>query len=1028
MKRIWLALAAVWGLAAAETYGSPLPDDRLLEALIRIPSVSADVAKVNEAVDFFRGELTAQGLACRVETMPNGRRVLFAANVDGKTPDVLLSAHLDVVPAQSPDQFAPRRENGRIYGRGASDCKEHCVLAARLMRELKGKVSVGCVFGSDEEMGGASTVFMLEQGYAAKKLVVVMDSEQYAITTVQKGLAHYVVSKDVPAVHTGMVKGPVPNAVRDLTKGYFDLTAELPEHEDGSWRDIVSLVNVSGGSEHAELKLCLRVTDAASWTRYEELIRQKLGGTLTCLRKGDPVYVDESHPLLLDFRRRLRERWPERNVDFYRLNSSTDARHLQRLKLPMLIIGVDARGAHAKSEYVILQSIDEHAELIGRFLEDHFRGSGSPEPQVKTDALGTVAAKLTAARQARAAGESGTITIRMPAGVHRLSESLDFSEDDHDLVFAGEKGAVLSGGLDVGGWTDTGKGWWEAAVPAGADGRPAYFEELWVNGRRAERARFPNAGGYLDVSEARQAAVTNGTRVAYENTVRLADGALAALGPVSAAELETAQACCVSKWSFARLKPQALDAAKGELRVVVPSAWRAWNRWAPNSTVVFFENVRSAFDAPGEWFYDRPAGKVLYRPRPGETPAGIRAVAPSALTRLVNLRGRNIVFRDLAFEHTAAPDQRTGRAGLPTESYQHQAASGTDAAVFADHARNCRFERCRIAHTGNYAVKLSDGSVSNAIVGCTFEDLGAGGVWMGSERPHFPGGRQSRCVIEALTSDSVAFNVVSNTTIAGAGRFNPEGCGVAITHASDCRVVRCDISDILYTGVSVGWTWGFGGSIAQRNEIAFNRIWNLGQGVMSDLGGVYTLGTSFGTRVHDNVIHDVRSRSYGGWALYTDEGSEDIVMERNLCWNTTDGGFHQHFGTGCHIRNNIFAWNRMAGAVRTSRDVVDRIPCSLHFYNNIVLVREGPLVGKSARKVRGVWANNLWWDVRGREKAEFDGLGWEAWRACGKETGGVFADPQFRNAEAFDFRLKPTSPALSLGFRPWDYAAAGRKD
>ena len=120
---------------------------------------------------------------------------------------------------------------------------------------------------------------------------------------------------------------------------------------------------------------------------------------------------------------------------------------------------------------------------------------GALELWAGTDARGSVAAKLAEARRARAAGEGGTITIRVPAGVHRLSESLDFTDDDHDLVFAGEKGAVLSGGLDVGGWTDTGKGWWEAPVPAGADGRPAYFEELWVNGRRAERARFPNAGG-----------------------------------------------------------------------------------------------------------------------------------------------------------------------------------------------------------------------------------------------------------------------------------------------------------------------------------------------------------------------------------------------------------------------------------------------------------------------------------------------------------------------------------------------------
>ena len=194
---------------------------------------------------------------------------------------------------------------------------------------------------------------------------------------------------------------------------------------------------------------------------------------------------------------------------------------------------------------------------------------------------------------------------------------------------------------------------------------------------------------------------------------------------------------------------------------------------------------------------------------------------------------------------------------------------------------------------------------------------------------------------------------------------------------------------------------------------------------MSDMGGVYTLGTSFGTRVHHNVVHDVWACAYGGWALYTDEGSEGITMDHNLCWNTTDGGFHQHYGSGCVIRNNIFAWNRKLGVVRMNRKVVQEIPCSLHFVNNIVVVREGPLVGIGPRGVDGVWAGNLWYDYSG-EKPQFDGLDWEGWRACGKEIGGVYADPQFVDADADDFRLKPGSPAFALGFEMWDWSNAGR--
>ena len=82
--------------------------------------------------------------------------------------------------------------------------------------------------------------------------------------------------------------------------------------------------------------------------------------------------------------------------------------------------------------------------------------------------------------------------------------------------------------------------------------------------------------------------------------------------------------------------------------------------------------------------------------------------------------------------------------------------------------------------------------------------------------------------------------------------------------------------------------------------------------------------------------------------------------------------------------------------------------------------------GRGARGVGGIWAGNLWYDFSGRPP-DFDGLGWDKWRTCGKEAGGAYADPLFANAAANDFRLTPGSPAFALGFEAWDYSAAGRR-
>ena len=372
-KKKHLAQIALLAVAFAVGVAGAAESDLVrLEKLIRIPSVSSNIVEVNRAVDFLDGELRRDGLYRQIETMPDGRRVLFAANESTKRPDILLSAHLDVVPEKDPSQFVPRRENGRIYGRGASDCKEHVVLCARLMRELKGRVSIGAIFGSDEEIGGMSTAFMLDKGYGAAKMVIVLDSEQFAITTRQKGLARYVIEADAPPTHAGMVKGAPPNAVRELIRSYEAAAAEFPDFEDGTWRDVMMLERVSGTREHAEMEISVRCARKGGFESIENLLRNKFNRDLRCLRKGEAVLLDETQPYLVAFRERMRRAWPNRKVDFYHLNSSTDARHLQRLNLPMLILGVDARGAHTATEYVEIPSLDEYAVLIESYLMDEF--------------------------------------------------------------------------------------------------------------------------------------------------------------------------------------------------------------------------------------------------------------------------------------------------------------------------------------------------------------------------------------------------------------------------------------------------------------------------------------------------------------------------------------------------------------------------------------------------------------------------------------------------------------------------------
>jgi hypothetical protein len=669
-------------------------------------------------------------------------------------------------------------------------------------------------------------------------------------------------------------------------------------------------------------------------------------------------------------------------------------------------------------------------------------GAAPKELTVATDGMSPKDA-LVAIRSAKEKGDSNPWTVHVKPGVYVLKEPLVFTPADSGtpeapVRWVGDGGeAVFSGGEPLADWRDKGNGVWSAPIPKTPSGERACFEQLWVNGRRADRARFPNSdssnpiAGYLRITSASITPVADAAGKTHYVEHVVPSGAVAMVS-TPADELQWAQMCVVHKWAFSRRVIKSIDSVTGAVETHSPKNWLGWRNWTPRETIVWFENVRGGFDAPGEWFYDGKNGCILYRPLPGEKIESVVAFAPnSKLSRLLEIKGdpdKNEFVHDIQFEglvFAVTDGWGEGREdNRPTQSYQHQAAFSNDGAITATGAHRLAWDRCVFRHTGNYAMQFLDGCVSNTVTRCLMEDLGAGGMIIGSRCGYVANGETlSRRVISKRAPRTVAFNRVENCVIRCGGRFTPEGTGIVLTNIADSKVLHCDIYDFFYSGVSVGWTWGFRGSISQRNEIAFNRIYDLGKGVMSDMGGVYTLGTSFGTTVHDNVIHDVNSYSYGGWAIYFDEGSEGIVAERNLCWNTTDGGFNQHYGVGCIVRNNIFAWNRTRGAVRMERAVVQDVPCTLNFLNNIVIVKGSPLAGRGVRNVGGVWAGNLWYDFSG--KPDFDGLDWNGWVASGKEILGKYADPQFENPEAFDFRLKPSSPAFALGFKPWDSSKAG---
>ena len=420
----------------------------------------------------------------------------------------------------------------------------------------------------------------------------------------------------------------------------------------------------------------------------------------------------------------------------------------------------------------------------------------------------------------------------------------------------------------------------------------------------------------------------------------------------------------------------------------------------------YLANVREALDEPGQWYLDRPAGKLYYLPRRGETLDDLEVIAP-VLSDVVRIEGAEasggnagrtvdcLHFEGITFSHCEwQPDDEAIRHATP------QASCHVPGAVLVQNGNHVIFRRCAVTHVGGYGMGLTAGSRNVRLLHCTVSDSGAGGIkiWHGCRR-----------------------NTVADCDIGDGGHLYHSGVGVLVGKSSGNKLIHNHVHDFDYSGFSIGWTWGYAEGEAYGNIIEYNHVHHIGRGMLSDMGGIYTLGVSPGTRIRHNIFHDIEARGYGGWAIYTDEGSTDILIENNLSYRSKHAGFHQHYGRDNMVRNNIFAFGGTAQIQRTRPETHN----SFFFRHNLLVFdQEGEVLAGNWSGGKADIDFNLYCHLGGKPLT-FDKRSFKQWQRAGYDRHSRIADPGFVDPVNADFRLKPNSPAASIGFRPFDLSTAG---
>lgn len=611
--------------------------------------------------------------------------------------------------------------------------------------------------------------------------------------------------------------------------------------------------------------------------------------------------------------------------------------------------------------------------------------------------------------------KNDTLFIRVAGGEYRLWDPVRITPDnsgaaESPIVIEGDAdaGSVFLGSETFGGFERYDDKVWRTRVPKECRGRG--FEQMYINGERRFRAQLPDRGEFLAMERVDEFVIdSSATNRTGKNwavlKVTLDPKTKERLGRMPRSEWNDAIFNFYHKWDVTRLRLQYLDVEQGEA-YFVQGGMAQWNPIDTKSKLVV-ENCRAALDAEGEWYLDREEGWLYYIPMQGEDPVSLEVSVP-VVEKFIEIEGDeasgrragHVIFRDLSLREAGYWTPAEGNAAA-------QAAAPVEAAVMADFAEGVVLERCEVANTGLGAVWFRRGCRNSAILQCHLHDLGANGVKIGEQ--------------DMPTEDMVTSHItVDNSIIQHGGYVFPCAVGVVIFHASDNSVTHNDIADFRYSGVSVGWVWGYADSPAKRNRIDYNHIHHLGWGELSDMGGVYTLGRSEGTTVNGNVIHHVYSRYYGGWGLYTDEGSTGITLRDNLVYRCKSAGFHQHYGENNLICNNIFACQ-----IRTQLEATRyEEHLSYTFTNNIIYFDSGDLAGINWKGANMVSDRNCYWDTRSTDLS-FQGVPMADWRAAGKDIHSVVVDPGFVDVENCDFRLKNRRVARRIGFEPFDYTEAG---
>ena len=631
-----------------------------------------------------------------------------------------------------------------------------------------------------------------------------------------------------------------------------------------------------------------------------------------------------------------------------------------------------------------------------------------------------------AKEKAKTVEGSEAITIWFREGTYHIAETISFTAEDRANVlyrsYPDEK-VEFSGAKEISGFSETTiNGVRAFAVDIPIENEEDYFRSLFKGDKRLTRPEYPKEGTLKIADPSLSEGIPSDFNVEFfTHSAAFYAHTSDVMDFVNTGDVEVK---IMHYWCDEHLPIHSVDTATGRIETTKPTAMTL--RVDDN---YIFENVKEALTLPGEWYLDRAEQKLYYIPENGDTLENTVLYAGVTKQIFAFEKAENISFQGIDFINTDwEPEGKYSSffgkmfdeshplyKNLEYGAVHPQAAFEVPAAINVSASTGINFTDCRFENISYTAIKFENASKNCNVTTCMFENIGGNAVFIHGD-----------FVVPASTQN---INV-TDCHIGYYGRIFNNAIGILLTHAIDCNLSNNEIHDGWYTGISVGWNWGYSDNPTNNINISNNLIYNIGNGWLSDMGGIYTLGIQPDTVISGNVIYNVGcdegEYGYGGWGVYLDEGSSGILVENNLVYDCSSQLFHQHYGEDNMIRNNIFAFGG-EGQFRITRHEDHN---SLFLENNILIGKGTAMYSETTDMDWFIDNGNTYWDYKnggnvysGRKANLFSGIGIPAMVGKGYYNNAVFADPLFKDAENRDFTLATNSPAVANGFVPFEYNA-----